>query len=225
MLKRILSVFLVLFSAQLFAEAAAKASNIKKQLPNNTFVEGKHYTVLSSFLPTNATVPVMEFMYYGCETCFKLVPAIAEWSYTKKIGVTLVPAHSESAMVDEARMFHTFEIMGILGKMYEEGFVMFQDKQSKLQGAERVNSFLAQHSIDKDKFWLTWKSEAVNAQLQKSGELTKMAKIAKTPTFVVHGAYKVDIESVKSVEELFLLLEYLAAKKPAVVPLLLKKPA
>lgn len=224
MLKRILGVFLVLFSAQLIAESTAKASDVNKQSPNTVFVEGKHYKLLSRFLPTNATVPVMEFMYYGCETCYKLAPAIAEWSYTKKIGVTLVPAHSESAMVDEARMFHTFEVVGVLGAMYEEGFVMFQDKQSKLQGTERVNSFLARHSIDKDKFWQAWKSDAVNTRLQKSGELTKMAQITKTPTFVVHGAYKVDIESVKSVEELFQLLEYLVAKNAPALPSLIKKP-
>ena len=224
MLRRILCVFLVLFGAQSFAEVATKASDTKKQLPSTTFVEGKHYQVLSRFLPTNSTVPVMEFMYYGCETCFKLAPAIAEWSYIKKIGVTLVPTHSENAMVNEARMFHTFDVMGVLDKMYEEGFIMFQDKQSKLQGEERVNSFLAQHSINKDKFWQAWKSDAVDARLKKSAELTKMAQIAKTPTFVVHGAYKVDIESVKSVEELFLLLEYLTAKKAPAVPSLLKKP-
>ena len=225
MLNRMLCVFLVLFCVQALAEDTTKASGINKQPISPSFVEGKHYKVLSRFLPTDASVPVMEFMYYGCETCFKLAPAIAEWSYTKKIGVTLVPVHSESAMVDEARMFHTFEVMGVLDKMYEEGFVMFQDKQSKLQGVERVNSFLAKHSIDKDRFWQAWKGDVVNARLKQSGELTNTAQITKTPTFVVYGAYKVDIQSVKSVEELFQLLEYLVAKKAPVVPSLIKKPA
>jgi protein dithiol oxidoreductase (disulfide-forming) len=221
MLKRALWVFLVLFSVQSFAEEASK----HKPVSGTNFVEGKQYQVLPTFLPTNAAVPVMEFMYYGCETCFKLAPAIAEWSYTKKIGVTLVPVHSESAMVDEARMFHTFQVAGMFSEMYEEGFAMFQSKETTLQGEERVNSFLAKHSMNKEKFWQAWNSDAVKQRLVKSAELTKLAQVTKTPTFVVHGAYKVDISSVKSIEELFLLLEYLTAKEVPAVPTLLKKPA
>lgn len=224
MLKQLLWIFLVLFNVQSFAQDMAKTSGQHTKTSGTTFVEGKHYQVLPKFLPTDARVPVMEFMYYGCETCFKLAPAIAEWSYTKKIGVTLVPVHSENAMVEEARMFHTFEVAGVFGEMYEEGFAMFQSKESNLQGADRVNSFLAKHSVNKEKFWQAWESDAVKQRLVKSAELTKMAQVTKTPTFVVHGAYKVDITSVKSVEELFLLLEYLTEKKAPTVPASLKNP-
>lgn len=225
MIQRVLMALTIALSMQCMSVLAADNSVLKEQPINKVFVAGKHYQVLPQPLPTDPTAPVMEFMYYGCKTCFQLSPAIAEWSNTTKIGVTLVPAHSESAMVDEARMFHTFEVMGILGEMYETGFVIFQTDQTKLQGADRVNSFLAQHKVNKEKFWDTWKSDAVKQRLAGSAALTKQAKIFKTPTFVVHGVYLVDLESLKSVEELFVLLEYLAAKKPAVVPASLKKPS
>ena len=225
MIQRVLMALVLALSASAITALAAKESLPKEQPANKIFVAGKHYEVLPQALPTNPETPVMEFMYYGCRSCFQLAPAIAEWSATKNIAVALVPAHSESAMVEEARIFHTFEVMGVLGEMYEEGFVMVQTDKTKLQGAERVDYFLEQHKVNKEKFWSTWKSEAVKQRLAGSAALTKQAKIYKTPTFVVHGAYKVDIESVKSVEELFLLLEYLAAKKAPAVPSLLKKPA
>jgi len=225
MIQRVLMALIMALSIQCIGAIAANESTVKEQPTNTVFVAGKHYQVLPQPLPTDPSTPVMEFMYYGCKTCFQLSPAIAEWSNATKIGVTLVPAHSENAMVEEARIFHTFEVMGVLGEMYEEGFVIVQTDKTKLQGEERVNYFLAQHKVDKDKFWQTWKSDAVKQRLAGSAALTKQAKIYKTPTFVVHGVYMVDLESLKSVEELFVLLEHLAAKKPATAPALLKKPA
>ncbi len=225
MVQRVLMALIMALSIQCISAVAADSSITKEQPTNTAFVAGKHYQVLSQPLPADPSAPVMEFMYYGCKTCFQLSPAIAEWSNKTKIGVTLVPAHSETAMVEEARMFHTFDVMGILGEMYEEGFIIFQTDQTKLQGADRVNSFLAQHKVNKEKFWEVWKSDAVKQRLAGSAALTKQAKIFKTPTFVVHGIYMVDLEALKSVEELFVLLEHLAAKKSVAVPALLKKPA
>lgn len=221
MLRYTLMPFLLLISIQCLAKAVDV--NVKTKERSDLFVEGTHYQLLANPLPVDPSAPVMEFMYYGCETCFKLAPVIAEWSYTKKIGVSLVPTHSETAMVDAAQLFHTFEVMGVLDSMYEEGFILFQTKESKLEGADRINEALSRHSIDKNQFWDIWKSDAVNKRLIASGQLTRQAQVFKTPTFLVQGIYKVDIQSLKNIEELFLLLEYLTTKKLVHVPALLKK--
>lgn len=215
--------FILLMCTSIFTISvyAADVTKVGPQPIKAVFEEGKHYEILQNPLPTMAA-PVVEFMYYGCRTCFQLAPAIAEWSYTKKIDVVLVPVHSDSAMVEEARLFHTFQVMGVLDKMYEEGFVMVQTDKSKLQGADRVNSFLDKNGVNKDKFWQVWKSQEVNQRLAGSAALTKQAQISKTPTFIVHSKYKVDVESLKTVEELFELLEFLNAKQIQ-APVLLKK--
>lgn len=187
------------------------------------FKEGVHFSKLEKPLPEGIS-PVIEFFYYGCETCYKLAPAIAQWAYEKKVDISLIPVHSENAMVDEARIFHTLTLVGALGKMYEEGFLLVQSKESKLQGVDRINEALDRHGVDKNKFWETWKSDAVNQRLASSAALTKQAQITKTPTFIVQGIYKVDITSIKSTDELFELLTYLMSKQPsAEVPALLKK--
>lgn len=219
MLKHLIALTIFVLSANLLA---AETSGKAVVAPNKMFIDGRHFQILDVPLSPMGG-PVVEFMYFGCETCYKLAPAISQWSYSKKIDVVLVPVHSESAMVDEARIFHTFELAGALDKMYEEGFILVQTKDSKLQGADRINEALDRNGVDKASFWGLWRSDAVKKRLEASAALTKQAKIMKTPTFVVHGRYKVDIESVKSVEELFELLEYLVAKKPASAPALLKK--
>lgn len=223
MLQRVLMAFLMVFSFSCIANDAVKETNpAKKSSPDKVFVEGKHYKKLTVPLPVGQA-PVVEFFYYGCKSCYQLVPEIANWSYTTKIEVILVPAHSETTMLDEARMFHTFEHMGVLDKMYELGYVMFQTESNDLKGVDRVNSFLDRHKVDKDKFWAIWNSDVISQKLKASGQLTKQAQVSKTPTFVVHGIYKTDVESLKSVEELFELLNYLVGKKPETAPLLLKK--
>lgn len=222
MLRHMLMICAMLISYSCAAEVASSKPNQALETTRE-FIEGKHYKKLVTPLPA-AMGPVVEFIYFGCKSCYQLVPEVANWSFTTGIGVTLVPAHSDTTMLNEARMFHTFDQMGVMEKMYELGYVIFQTEKTNLQGEARVNSFLDRHKVDKDKFWMVWKSEAINQSLKQSAALTKQAQISKTPTFIVHGIYKVDVESLQSVDELFLLLDFLVAKKPQVAPSLLKKP-
>lgn len=219
MLRRLLIV-LVLMSSYCKAAGSVEGSS----LIDDHFKEGTHYIKLEQPLPQGGA-PVIEFMYFGCRVCFQLAPALAEWSYKSGIEVALIPAHSENAMVNEARMFHVFEQMNILSKMYEDGYVIVQTDLSELQGADRINSFLEKKGIETADFWVAWQSVEVAQKLQESARLTKQVKISKTPTFVVHGIYKIDVESLTSVEELFELLNYLVGKKPETAPLLLQKSA
>jgi thiol:disulfide interchange protein DsbA len=206
--------FLSLFVGKVFAADAEK--------PTVSFTQGEHYQVLAEPLPQGVAA-VTEFFYFGCRSCYQLAPAIAEWSQTTRIPVGMVPAHAETAMADAARLYHTFAQMGVLGKMYELGYVMFQTDEVKLQGKARIDSYLERHDVNKDTFWATWSSSAVEQRLAGSLMLTKMAKITKTPTFVVHGRYVVDLESLESVEQLFELLEHLVKEKQPQAPALIQK--
>ena len=178
---------------------------------NNSFEQGKHYKVLDAPI-TTGLAPVMEFFYYGCRTCYQLVPSIAEWSHETGIGVSLVPAHSESSLTQAARLHHTFAEMGVLSTMYELGYVIFQTEKSKLQGVDRINEFLSRHNVDQERFWQVWAGDAVSKRMAGSLVLTRQAKVFKTPAFVVQGKYVVDIDTITSTEQLFGLLTYLAKK-------------
>jgi len=224
MLRHVLIICAMVFSYSCAAGVAQSSKSTGSMEANKNFVEGKHYKKLATPLPATMG-PVVEFIYFGCKSCYQLVPEVANWSFTTGIGVVLVPAHSETTMLDEARMFHTFDQMGVMDKMYELGYVIFQTQKTNLQGEARVNSFLERHKVDKEKFWAIWKSDVVSQKLKQSAALTKHAQISKTPTFIVHGVYRVDVETLQSVEELFELLSYLVNKKPATTPLLLKKAA
>lgn len=219
MLQRLMFVLLMLGALTSSALIAAGSKETVKESSAEvkaavSFEEGKHYKVLSSPLAVGSA-PVTEFFFYGCRTCYQLVPAIAEWSHKTGLGVSLVPAHSETSLIEAARLHHTFAEMDALSTMYELGYVIFQTKESKLQGADRINAYLSRHGLDQKRFWQIWESDAVNKRMAGSLALTQRAKIFKTPAFVVQGKYLVDVDTITSVEQLFSLLEYLV-KKPTV---------
>jgi protein dithiol oxidoreductase (disulfide-forming) len=218
MLSRLLIALIIMCGVNV----AATESTANKSIPDKAFIEGKHYTILKKPV-AQADIPIIEFMYFGCKVCFQMVHDIADWSQKTGIGIALVPAHSETVMVQEARMFHTFEQMDVMADMYEEGYIIFQTNLSDLQGADRVNEVLDRKGINKIEFWQVWESPAVTQRLESSKQLTQQVQVAKTPTFLVHGIYKVDVESLKSVDELFELLSFLVAKKPYKAPMLLRK--
>lgn len=175
------------------------------------FEEGKDYTVLAEPLPAGVAQVTM-FFYYGCRACYQLAEPVMGWSAEKEIPVGMVPAHSESGLVDAARLYHSLAVLGQL-KHYRAGYVLFQGKDHKAQGVDRINEFLDEIGQDRDQFWAAWESEAVNQRLGGSLELTRRASITNTPAFVVHGRYKVELAVIESVDRLFLLLEYLAKEK------------
>lgn len=175
------------------------------------FVEGRDYKVLAQALPTGVA-PVTMFFYYGCRACYQLSEPVAGWGQEKKIRVGLVPAHSETGLVDAARLYHT---LGVLNQLqhYRGGYVLFQSERHEAEGVDRVNEFLDEIGQDREQFWAAWKSEAVDQRLAGSLQLTRLAGIASTPAFVVHGRYKVELSVIESVDGLFELLEYLVAEK------------
>ena len=176
-------------------------------LQASEFRAGEHYEVLEQPLP-EGVAPVTEFFYYGCRACYQLADAIAAWSQENDIPVGLVPAHTENNLVDAARLYHTLAVVGRLD-LYKAGFVLFQTEKSDLQGEDRINAFLAEQGVDQNLFWQSWKGEEVSRRLAGSYMLTRTAGILNTPSFVVHGRYKVDTSVIHSVEELFALLQYL----------------
>lgn len=172
------------------------------------FERDTHYAVLETPLP-EGVAPVVEFIYFGCASCYQIAPVFSQWASENQVQVALVPAHSESVMVDAAQLFHTFAEMGQLGKMYDIGYVIFQTTKVELQGKDRIDHYLKRHNIDIEKFWSVWSSEAVSQRLQHSAALTRLAKVSQTPTFVVQRRYVPNLKSVKSSEELFELLNFL----------------
>lgn len=174
------------------------------------YVEGRDYTVLEQPFPEGAA-PVIEFFYYGCRACYYMTDEISEWSQASKTPVALVPAHTDTNLVDSARLFHTFNAID-RSDLHIYGYVLFQQEDPSLQGKARINALLNEHAVDQELFWQAWKSDEVNQRLAGSYQLTKLAGIESTPSFIVAGKYRVELGVIEGTEGLFGLLSYLVSK-------------
>lgn len=174
------------------------------------YVEGRDYTVLEQPFPEGAA-PVVEFFYYGCRACYYMTDEISEWSQASKTPVALVPAHTDTNLVDSARLFHTFNAID-RSDLHIYGYVLFQQEDPSLQGKARINALLNEHNVDQELFWQAWSSDEVNQRLIGSYQLTKLAGIESTPSFIVAGKYRVELGVIDGTEGLFGLLSYLVSK-------------
>ena len=175
------------------------------------YVEGRDYTVLEQPFPAGAA-PVIEFFFYGCRACYFMTDEISEWSHKNNIPVSLVPAHTDTNLVDAARMFHTFNAIN-RSDLYVYGYILYQEEDATLQGEERINALLAEHNVDQELFWKAWGSDEVNQRLAGSYQLTQMAGVQSTPSFIVAGKYRVELGVIEETAGLFGLLSYLVNKE------------
>lgn len=173
------------------------------------FSKGIHYRVLEEPI---ANAPMMtEFTFFGCRACYQLVPLMSEWSKKGEHSIVMVPLHDERELINGAMLFHTFAEMGVLNKMYDLGYVIFQTEKTDLSGVDRINYYLDRHDIQQEQFWATWDSQAVADRLKGSLYLNKKVGVTVTPTFLIGGKYVVEADSVESVEMLTQLFDYLVA--------------
>lgn len=175
------------------------------------YVEGRDYTVLEQPFPAGAA-PVIEFFFYGCRACYYLTDELSDWSQASHIPVALVPAHTDTNLVDSARMFHTFNAIE-RSDLHVYGYILFQDEDATLQGKERIDALLVEHNVEPELFWQAWSSDEVNQRLAGSYQLTQLAGIQSTPSFIIAGKYRVEVGVIEQTEGLFGLLSYLVNKE------------
>jgi len=184
-------------TAQTEAPKAAEAAR--------DFVEGRDYRRLEQTI--EGAPEVIELFYYGCRACYHLTDELDDWSRDQKITLSLVPAHGQNHLVDGARLFHTLGVLGRLD-LHRDAYVLFQEP-SELEGQDRINAMLDVQGVAREDFWNTWSSDAVNERLAGSYQLTSLAGVQSTPSFIVQGKYVVEFGVIDGSEGLLSLLEHL----------------
>lgn len=169
------------------------------------FVEGRDYRRLEQSI--EGAPDVIELFYYGCRACYHLTDELEDWSRSNNISLSLVPAHGQDHLVDGARLFHTLGVLERLD-LHRDAYVLFQ-QPSELDGADRINALLDERGIAREDFWNTWGSDAVNQRLAGSYQLTSLAGVQSTPSFIVQGKYVVEFGVIDGSEGLLSLLEHL----------------
>jgi len=184
-----LQVFIGLTAALLTAAATA-------QTPPRESYE------LSAPLPTDSPgkIEVTEFFWYGCPHCYALEPSLEEWliKLPKDVAFKRVPAIFNDNWAASARIFYTFESMGLLPRLHRAFFDAIHKDNLHPTSDSQVGDWLKQHNVDTSQFQTVEKSFSTESRLRRAAQLLESSKIDGVPAIVIQGRYVVVASSAPS---------------------------
>jgi thiol:disulfide interchange protein DsbA len=197
------------------------------------FVEGKHYELID---PPQATsdpgkVEVTEVFSYGCPACFQYAPTFKKLKakLPPNAVVNYVPASFNTAEKWPLfqRAYYTAVALGVAEKAHDDVFpavwgpggpLAVVDSQTRKPidlTMETVAKFYEKYGVKADDFVATSSSFAINTKMKQADAYIKATQVSSTPTVIVNGKYRLNMQSVNSWEALDELVLFLVRKESA----------
>jgi thiol:disulfide interchange protein DsbA len=199
------------------------------------WAEGKHYfEIKPAQRPPDApagVVEVTEVFSYACIHCNRASPLMEKIKKSLPANARLgyLPASfnaSESWPMFQ-RVYYAAAALGVLPKMHDAVYSAvwssnelavvdadgrrLKSPQPTLEDAAKV--FAKRAGIKPEQFLATAKSFAVEANCRRADQLVKHYRVDGTPSLVVNGHYRVNMQAVRSESDLIALLNWLVAKE------------
>jgi thiol:disulfide interchange protein DsbA len=183
------------------------------------FREGAHYQLVTPEQPRkpNSKVEVVEFLWYGCETCFVIQSDLGRWKNTRKdtVDYQRMPAITNEGMIFMARVFYTAEVLGIAEKIHQPLFEAIHKHRRQLNTEQTLAAFFEEQGVGQKDFHQAFRSSYVAGKVRKARTTGSRYGIAGAPTIIVNGKYRVDSSMVTSPEELIAVMDFLVNKEAA----------
>ena len=220
------SVGVASFSISPIARAVAAASPLGATPIPSKWVENKNYLTLVPTQPTSASpgkVEVLEVFWYGCPHCFHLEPRLKEWQGKAKaayVQFRRMPVLWPDNPIyrSHARLYFTLEALGKLDTVHDLVFQEIHLNRNSLvdptdpaRTEAMQKAFLVAHGVTEEQFVATYRTPPINDKLQLAEEFTQRYKVTGVPTMVVAGKYVTDVGMAGGEDELFALVNDLAA--------------
>lgn len=187
--------------------------------PVETFQAGKHYHLIDPPQPTSSgsKVEVLEAFMYTCPHCADLEPYLHRWAATKAddIAYSPLPVAWNGPAEAFARAFYAAEILGILEQSHQAMFDAIHKERVPFQDLESVAQWYTRFGVTKEAFLSAAQSFAVNTKINRAKQLTPRLGISGTPSVVVNGKYRFDVNSAGGHQKVPELIDYLVAKERA----------
>jgi thiol:disulfide interchange protein DsbA len=201
------------------------------------FREGQHFVTLPVKQATQIApgkVEVAEVFSYGCPACNRFQPTMARIKAALPKNAELAFVHaswleSESWPLFQ-RAYLAAKALGIAEKSHEAMFAAVWGRDGPLAIVDArtdrlkkpqptigdVARFHAQRGdCTEAEFLAAAKSFTVTSRMKQSDELIKRYAAPSTPCLVIGGCYRIEMDSVKSDDELIALVRYLVQKAAA----------
>ena len=200
-----------------------------------TWTEGRHYVLIQPPQATNVAagkVEVMEVFSYACPACNQFRP------FMRQIAMNL-PANAELVYLPAAfnpsedwpmfqRAYLAALALGIAEETHEamydaiwgpEGELAVIDMRTRrlkrtMAAIEDAARFYARETdVSEEKFLDVANSFSVNLKMKAADAYIMAARVPGTPTLIVNGKYRLNLDAVSSVDAMIALIDWLVAKE------------
>jgi thiol:disulfide interchange protein DsbA len=162
-------------------------------------------------------IEVIEFFYYGCESCNRLEPQLRSWLKTlpQDVSFRRMPALRRTAWVPLTKVYFTLEQLGEIEKLHAKVYQAVHEDGINLGSSTELGAWGRKSGLDSVKLEEMMDSDLVMAQVQRARDATVAYGIRATPSFVVDGKYVTSGGMVGSLEALLPTVDGLIDKARA----------
>src|SRR5262245_57066020 len=184
------------------------------------------YPVAQPVTTPPGKVEVVEGFWYRCGHCFALEPRLESWEKSKPDWIVLkrTPVIWNEVTREDARLYFAIESLGLLDKLHAEVFrqihvnkqpltVIRQNAVDKGATEKAVREFLTSRGVSDEDFAKVYRSFSTENKLRQAENLSRRYLLDHTPMFVVHGKYLTDAEMAGGIDQLFQVVNDLAARE------------
>ena len=223
-MKALLAVFTV--GVLLVLQAPVRADTV--------WVEGRNYFLIQPAHPTGlppGKVEVTEVFSYACPACNLFQPEVHKLKQSLPANVVFDYLPAAFNPSEDWPMFQqaycTAQVLGIADRAHDAMFdAVWKTHQlavvdpatdrlkSTLPTIEDAARFYQQQTgVPADKFVSTAKSFAVDTKVRTAEDLVQTYRVDRTPTIIVNGKYRLQVESAGGDQQVIDLVKWLVAKE------------
>lgn len=155
---------------------------------------GKEYELLSppQAVETGKKIEVLEVFSYTCPHCFDLEADINKWAkqLPKDVEYRRLPVIFNDSLIPLAKVFYTFEAMGLTEKLHGEFFNAFHVHRVRFDNDNAIFDWVEKQGISRKSFIDTYSSFSTQSKALRAKQLTRAYGISGVPAVIVDGKYR-----------------------------------
>ena len=182
------------------------------------FVEGKHYEVVGKVATEKPTVT--EFFSLFCGHCYQFESMLSlykgglkEGTQFEKSHVDYIPRDNKAVSFGIVKAFLSMKSLNVEKELIPAFFKHIHAEMKPIETEKTIKEIFMANGVAAADFDKAYMSKKVEADANKMIALWQEKKITNVPTMVVNGKYKINMQSVSSLDELTKLTNFLLDKK------------
>ncbi|HUX65365.1 thiol:disulfide interchange protein DsbA/DsbL [Sulfuricella sp.] len=163
---------------------------------------GKEYELLSppQAVETGKKIEVLEIFSYACPHCFDLEPDINKWAkqLPKDVEFRRLPAIFRDSWIPFAKVFYTFEAMGLTERLHGEFFNAIHVRHVRFDDDNALFDWVEKQGIPRKSFSDIYSSFSIQSKVLRAKQLTQAYGISGVPAVIVDGKYRTSVSNTGS---------------------------